>query len=89
MKIVLEIVAWWILLSCTLGTCLTWAWFYPKRRARDAHLGSFLDQRAVSKFPYAEVTAHPAPSLVSAELKDRNADDGRQACSSETIGSER
>ena len=85
----LEIVAWWILSSCTLGTCLTWAWFYPKRRARAAHLGSLLDQRAVSRFPYDEVTAHPAPSLISAGLKDRNADDGRQACSSATVSSER
>jgi hypothetical protein len=33
MWIILEIVAGWIALCCTLGPLLVWAFFYPERRA--------------------------------------------------------
>jgi hypothetical protein len=34
MRIIPEIVAGWIVLSCTLGPLLVWAFFYPERRWR-------------------------------------------------------
>lgn len=34
MPIVIEIVVGWIVLSCTVGPLLTWAFFYPQRRAK-------------------------------------------------------
>jgi hypothetical protein len=34
----LEVAGWWILLSCVLGPCATWLFFYGERRAREAAL---------------------------------------------------
>ena len=31
-----KIIGWWLLLSCTLGPCLTWLFFYGKRRRKQA-----------------------------------------------------
>lgn len=36
MKPALEIIGWWMLLSCTLGPLATWMLFYGKRRRRAA-----------------------------------------------------
>lgn len=36
MQLTLRIIGLWMLLSFTLGPCLTWAFFYPERRARAA-----------------------------------------------------
>jgi hypothetical protein len=46
MQTVLVIIVGWIILSCTLGPLLTWAFFYSKRRARVA---KELDRRTVPK----------------------------------------
>jgi hypothetical protein len=32
MRLALEIVGWWTILSCVLGTCGAWLFFYGKRR---------------------------------------------------------
>jgi len=32
----LKIMGWWVLLSCTLGPCLTWLFFYGKRQRKQA-----------------------------------------------------
>jgi hypothetical protein len=34
MALVLKILGWWVVLSCTLGPCLTWLFFYSKRQRR-------------------------------------------------------
>jgi hypothetical protein len=33
MALALEIIGWWVLLSCTLGPCLTWLFFYGERQS--------------------------------------------------------
>jgi hypothetical protein len=32
MELALKIIGWWVLLSCTLGPCLTWLFFYGERQ---------------------------------------------------------
>jgi hypothetical protein len=32
MELALKIIGWWVLLSCTLGPCLTWLIFYGERQ---------------------------------------------------------
>ena len=49
MKLVLEIIGSWILLSCVVGPCLTWAFFYSKRRAQDTRTP---ERRNVRKVRY-------------------------------------
>jgi hypothetical protein len=44
MRIVIEIVVGWVILSCTLGPALTWALFYGKRRARVQRANRVLDE---------------------------------------------
>jgi hypothetical protein len=34
MALVLKIIGWWVLLSWTLGPCLTWLFFYGERQRR-------------------------------------------------------
>ena len=36
MALALKIIGWWVLLSCTLGPCLTWLFFYGERESRQA-----------------------------------------------------
>jgi hypothetical protein len=36
MQTFLNILLWWIILSCTVGPLLTWLLFYSKREARGA-----------------------------------------------------
>ena len=38
MRTVIQIVAWWTLLSCTIGPLLTWVFFWGERKQRDGHL---------------------------------------------------
>lgn len=58
MQTVFVIVVVWIILSCTLGPLLTWAFFYSKRRAR---AGKELDRRTIPE---------PAAPLVFGLLND-------------------
>jgi hypothetical protein len=66
MRIMFEVVIAWVVMSCTLGPVLTWAFFYSKRRARA--IGADRDRWAA---------AHPtaAPELMPAWLKWENAGD--------------
>ena len=34
MELALKIMGWWVLLSFTLGPCLTWLFFYGERRSQ-------------------------------------------------------
>src|SRR6516162_4661471 len=34
MALALKIIGWWMLLSCTLGPCLTWRFFYGERQRK-------------------------------------------------------
>jgi hypothetical protein len=34
MALALKIIGWWVLLSCTLGPCLTWLFFYGERQIK-------------------------------------------------------
>jgi hypothetical protein len=43
MRIVFEIVAVWVVLSCTLGPALTWLFFYGERRARTQRTNRAID----------------------------------------------
>ena len=36
MTTILHIIGWWVLLSCTLGPCLSWLFFYGARADRTA-----------------------------------------------------
>lgn len=37
MRTAILIVAWWTLLSCTIGPLLTWVFFWGEREQRDRH----------------------------------------------------
>jgi hypothetical protein len=39
MSVAVQIVGWWILLSCVVGPCLTWAFFRTERLAGDEPAG--------------------------------------------------
>jgi hypothetical protein len=66
MRIVIEVVIAWVVLSCTLGPLLTWAFFYSRRRAR-----------AIDADRDRWAAAHPtaALELMPAWLKGENAGD--------------
>jgi hypothetical protein len=53
MRIALEIVVVWVVLSCTLGPGLTWLLFYEKRRARSQRA---LAERRARQRDGAEIT---------------------------------
>ena len=40
MELALKIIGYWVLLSCTLGPCLTWLFFYRKRQNRRVPMGN-------------------------------------------------
>ena len=66
MKLVFEIIGCWILFSCVVGPCLTWAFFYSERRARDARI---LERRIVRKVRYDGAAAHLYKWATSAGLR--------------------
>jgi hypothetical protein len=39
MSVAVQIVGWWILLSCVVGPCLTWAFFRTERLAGEESAG--------------------------------------------------
>jgi hypothetical protein len=41
----LKIIGWWVLLSCTLGPCLTWLFFYGERQREQAKKGKQAQDR--------------------------------------------
>lgn len=52
----LELVGWWIALSCALGPALTWLFFYGARRERKAR------RRPIRR----AITYTPVPQLIYA-----------------------
>jgi len=79
MKLVLEMIGCWILFSCVVGPCLTWAFFYSERRARGerilerAHSGEgdrrVLEQRLARKSHYDEAATPSYRWATSAGLR--------------------
>jgi hypothetical protein len=39
MELALKIIGYWVLLSCTLGPCLSWLFFYGERKNRRVPTG--------------------------------------------------
>jgi hypothetical protein len=57
-----KIIGWWVLLSVTLGPCLTWLFFYSERRDtrdRDVPTGDPAESSAHSSNPDAREQAYP------------------------------
>jgi hypothetical protein len=66
MKLVLEMIGCWILSSCVVGLCLTWAFFYSERRARGTQV---LEQCFFRKARYDEAGAHFSRWILSTGLR--------------------
>lgn len=71
MKLVFQILGCWIVLSCVVVPCLTWAFFHPARRARVERAERVLEQHRMRKARHDEVTAQLAAWLTSTDPKAR------------------
>ena len=75
MSTILHIIGWWILLSWTVGPCLTWFIFRSKRKARaererwmalhPAMIGHFKTSSAATSDESRRAVADPTPALGS------------------------
>jgi hypothetical protein len=66
MKLVLEMIGCWILFSCVVGPCLTWAFFYSERRARG---GRVFEQRPLWKAQHGATAANFPSWVLSTGLR--------------------
>jgi hypothetical protein len=53
MALALKIMGWWVFLSCTLGPCLTWLFFYGERQRKQTK-----DRRVPTANPSSRPALH-------------------------------
>lgn len=62
----LEAIGFWFVLSCLLGPCVTWMFFYGKRQARTAERNRKSQYRLIEYRPALQLTFRKSPRLAFA-----------------------
>jgi hypothetical protein len=61
MRIVIEVVVGWIVLSCTVGPVVTWMFFWGERRARETQSA---DRRSVPSYKSSSPKRHLSTAVI-------------------------